>query len=246
MTSLKQIAANRQNASKSTGPRTDEGKYRSRCNSVRHGLSAETVIGKLEDVEDYKAFEASITADYDVQSAVERELVLRLAGLLWRLRRATTIETGLFEIQAQHLSEVTVAYSVLTQPAFQPDHATSASSAIGDMETADPRNPNMIEPAVNPSVELARSFLRLANLPNCVLDRLSRYEAALWRQVGQILVALDALDRCNPQERSGLLRIVSRKRASCSVRSMRLSSQSRMVLRSPAICRRWWRPSPRQ
>jgi hypothetical protein len=99
MTSLRQIAANR-SASKSTGPRTDKGRHRSCCNAVHHGLSAETIIGKLEDVEDYKAFEASITADYDVQSAVEREWVLRLAGLLSRLRRATTIETGLFEIQA--------------------------------------------------------------------------------------------------------------------------------------------------
>ena len=35
------------------------------------------------------AFETAITANYDAQSAVERELVLRLASLLWRLRRAT-------------------------------------------------------------------------------------------------------------------------------------------------------------
>ena len=106
MTSFRQIAANRRNASKSTGPTTDEGKQRSRCNAVRHGLTAETVIGALEDAEDYRAFEAAITADYDAQSAVERELVLRLASLLWRLRRATTMETGLFEIQADHLSEL--------------------------------------------------------------------------------------------------------------------------------------------
>jgi hypothetical protein len=66
-------------------------------------LTAETVIGALEDAEDYQAFEAAIIADYDAQSAVERELVLRLAGLSWRLRRATTMETGLFEIQADHL-----------------------------------------------------------------------------------------------------------------------------------------------
>ena len=64
------------------------------------------MIGALEDAENYKAFEAAITADYDAQSAVERELVLRLASLLWRLHRATTIETGLFEIQANHLTEV--------------------------------------------------------------------------------------------------------------------------------------------
>ena len=61
------------------------------------------MIGALEDAEDYKAFEAAIIADYDAQSAVERELVLRLASLLWRLRRATTMETGLFEIQADYL-----------------------------------------------------------------------------------------------------------------------------------------------
>src|ERR1700684_4175660 len=103
MTSFRQIEANRRNALKSTGPITEEGKQRSRCNAVRHGLTAETVIGALEDTEDYKAFEAAVIADYDAQSAVERELVLRLASLLWRLRRATTMETGLLEIQADSL-----------------------------------------------------------------------------------------------------------------------------------------------
>jgi hypothetical protein len=43
--------------------------------------------------------------------------------------------------------------------------------------------------------------LRLANLPNFALDRLSRYEGTLWRQAGQILYALAALDRPKPQER---------------------------------------------
>ena len=100
MTSFRQIDANRSNAGKSTGPTTEGGKQRSRCNAIRHGLTAETVIGALEDAEDYKAFEAAITADYDASSAVERELVLRLASLLWRLRRATAMETGLLEIQA--------------------------------------------------------------------------------------------------------------------------------------------------
>ena len=44
-----------------------------------------------------------MTADFDAQSAVERELVLRLASLLWRLRRVTAIEAGLFKEQARQL-----------------------------------------------------------------------------------------------------------------------------------------------
>src|SRR5262249_59413532 len=91
------------NARLSTGPVTEEGKRKSRQNALRHGLTAETVIDALEDADDYAAFEMAVTADYDAQSVVERELVLRLASLLWRLRRATAIESGLFKIQAQHL-----------------------------------------------------------------------------------------------------------------------------------------------
>jgi len=55
------------------------------------------VISDLEDSEDYQAFEEAVTAGYDAQLAVQRELVLRLASILWRLRRATGIETALFE-----------------------------------------------------------------------------------------------------------------------------------------------------
>jgi hypothetical protein len=105
VTSFQQFEANRRNALRSTGPKTDDGKRRSRVNAVRHGLTAETVIGSLEDAEDYKAFEATIITDYCPETAVARELVLRLASLLWRLRRATAIETDLFEIQAEALRE---------------------------------------------------------------------------------------------------------------------------------------------
>src|SRR5438128_5677701 len=134
MTSFKQVEANRRNARRSTGPVTAQGKERSRCNAVRHGLTAETVIGALEDAEDYKAFEAAVTADYDAQSAVERALVLRLASLLWRLRRATTMETGLFGIQAEHLRDFRQAHQLHPQQrqTFYAMFGQSISSKLED------------------------------------------------------------------------------------------------------------------
>jgi hypothetical protein len=205
MTSFKQIEANRRNARKSTGPITEEGKQRTRCNAVRHGLTAETVIGLLEDAEDYKAFETAIIADYDAQSAVERELVLRLASLLWRLRRATAIETGLFEIQAENPSELGKNHQVsltsreVVYALFQRSEAVSSG---GDSVS---RRVRAAEASIVPAAHLARCFLRLADLPNFALDRLSRHEATLWRQVGQVLLTLDALDRHKPQERKSSL-----------------------------------------
>ena len=200
MTSFKQVEANRRNARKSTGPVTDEGKLQSRCNAVRHGLTAETVIGALEDAEDYRAFEAAVTADYDAQSAVERELVLRLASLLWRLRRATTIETGLFEIEAEHLNEAGRSHHV-SPASREVVRALFGSQASVSSTDSPPSYGVKVEPSVDAAAKLTRCYLRLANLPNFALDRLSRYEATLWRQVGQVLFSLDALDRRKPQER---------------------------------------------
>ena len=100
MASDKQIIANRQNARHSTDPRTKSGKRRSRRNAIRHGLTAETVIDILEDPADYRAFERAIKSDYSPQTAIEGQLVTRLASLPWRLRRAVTIESGLLSIQA--------------------------------------------------------------------------------------------------------------------------------------------------
>ncbi len=180
-------------------------------------------IGALEDAEDYKTFEAAIIADYDAQSAVERELVLRLASLLWRLRRATTMETGLFEIQAEHLSglrqarqlhpdsrEVDVYAMFGRADLVSFDRDPASLGAANDTAAV----PNSGPKSVDPAADLARCFLRLANLPNCALDRLSRYEAALWRQASQILFALDTLDRRKPQERRRRFPVGSRQELS--------------------------------
>jgi hypothetical protein len=210
MTSFRQIEANRGNARLSTGPVTEEGKRRSRQNAVRHGLTAETVIDALEDAEDYAAFEMAVTADYEAQSAVERELVLRLASLLWRLRRATAIESGLFRIQAKHLLQFRQSrrnHSMrqeIIDSMYRDAVPTDETMQNNDGEPADHRgagSPSIVT-AADQSDDLTRAFVRLCNLPSYPLDRLSRYEAALWRQACQILFTLRCLQR-KPWERTG-------------------------------------------
>ena len=180
MTTIKQIEANRLNALKSTGPRTEEGKRRSRCNAIRHGLTAETVIVGLEDPEDYESFEATIIADYDPTTAVERELVLRLASVLWRLRRATGIETALFQ-------------SAVKQP-IQLEPKVISGTAMDLMRS-------QVLPHNKSTRQIAESFLRLNETPSGPIARLSRYEHMLWRQARQILVTLKSLRRRPRSER---------------------------------------------
>jgi hypothetical protein len=200
MTSFRQFEANRRNARSSTGPNTDEGKRRSRRNAVRHGLCAETVIEIVEDVADYKGFESAIIADYDAHTAVERELVLRLASLLWRIRRATSIETDLMRVQAEILRDrrsfensgrPPIRYPVLEDRA--PAHKNSnddASSANRDGYNCHPAHNSLA-----PSRDQTYCFQRLTNLDNGALDRLGRYETALWRQIVQTLLVLHPLRR---------------------------------------------------
>ena len=171
MTSLRQIESNRRNAQKSTGPKTSNGKARSSQNAVRHGLTSETVIGPLEDPADYQAFELAVTAGYDAETAVERELVLRLASLLWRLRRATSVETGLLAIQCE------------ASTAAEPALAGEVCEVIEIFQSG--RDPS--------GCELARCFLRLADLDNGIFEQLGRYETALWRQVRQTIFTLQHL-----------------------------------------------------
>ena len=209
MTSFRQIEANRRNARLSTGPVTEDGKKRSRQNALRHGLTAETVIDALEDAADYAAFEMAVTADYDAQSVVERELVLRLASLLWRLRRATIIESGLFTSQARHLLQfqrLPQTYGKRQQDVervyrnavlSEGEMGQHEDEPIGNVETGS----ESAQDLTDQSDDLTRAFVRLTNLPTCPLDRLSRYEGTLWRQACQILFTLQFLNRRRPWEK---------------------------------------------
>ena len=96
MTSEAKRAANRRNAEKSTGPKTERGKALSAQNALRHGLRARTVISFDESEPDFLAFHADIRADFEPADAVEEHLVERIAMCAWRLRRLYRVEAEMF------------------------------------------------------------------------------------------------------------------------------------------------------
>jgi hypothetical protein len=88
MTTLAKIAANRQNAMKSTGPRTAAGKAAAGANAIAHGLRSAAPVIPGEDPADWEAYRAGVVAALAPAGTLEAELADRVASLSWRLRRA--------------------------------------------------------------------------------------------------------------------------------------------------------------
>jgi len=91
MSTKAQIKANQQNAQKSTGPQTDQGKATVSQNAIKHGLFTDSVI-KGENQADYEAFHDNFLAELFPVGMVETMLAERLISLWWRLRRAERMQ----------------------------------------------------------------------------------------------------------------------------------------------------------
>ena len=93
-----QLAANRENAQHSTGPRTPEGKQRSSLNAVRHGLTSQVVVLPHEDMEAYLALHKETVKFWNPKGIHEQRLVQRLIDTDWRLNRCPSLEHSLFAL----------------------------------------------------------------------------------------------------------------------------------------------------
>src|SRR6516162_2517038 len=169
---------------------------RSRRCAWRDGLADQTVVRTLEDVRSYRAFERALIRSIDPRTAIELALVHRLANLLWRLRRASAIETGLFETQGEFLLA-----QRQSSARGQPGAVQSAARLNGGKmpgsngpheAPASDREP--LSTAMRPPLEpgsksraITQRFLHLSNLDPNLFDRVVRYEARLWRQAAQTI-----------------------------------------------------------
>ena len=98
MLSEKQLAANRANAQRSTGPQSIEGKNRSKLNAIRHNLTGQVAALTEPDRIAFDAFSQDLIRDLEPRGAMELQLAQRIASDSWRLNRASAVEDNLYAL----------------------------------------------------------------------------------------------------------------------------------------------------
>src|SRR5262245_24135275 len=149
---------------------------KSRRRGWRAGLASHTVVENLEDPRCYRSFERAIVDSFGPRTVIELELIHRLASLLWRLRRASAIERGLFGMQDVQ----------------QTGRPPALPSGI---------KPNVARANWSANDAIAQRFLGLCRLDSALLERAGAYEMRLWRQAAQTIWLLDAIRRPPPAVR---------------------------------------------
>jgi hypothetical protein len=204
MTSEKKIKANRQNALKSTGPKTPEGKDAVRLNALKHGLLSQQVLLPGEDAEALRELGESLRAELQPEGAMEEFLVYRVTAACWRLLRASRVEVGIFARErSEELAEreEREARRYESSP-LEEMAAASKGTTITDKdkhEEALSRAQQMRSEQESEIVTLGRAFVRDASKNNAFF-KLSRHETSLERQFYK---ALHELDRRQAARRSG-------------------------------------------
>ena len=107
------LTANRANAQKSTGPRTDAAKAKTRYNAVRNALTGQTILMPTDDAIRYQSHCASYHQELKPVGAFEATLVQAIADHDWRLARIPVLEASFYALGALELADDTIPLHLL-------------------------------------------------------------------------------------------------------------------------------------
>jgi hypothetical protein len=210
-----QVAANRRNAKKSTGPRTTEGKEKSSMNAMKTGLSAPgvRVVLPTEDLEEFEAFRDGLFAALEPVGALEERLATEVIECSWRLRRASNIEQG---ILAHGVADADEHFLGGNKRRFEITNADLTAARLRDsriphpdevVEITDELLHEHLEMLIDEVLSakrteegrLAAGFIEDAAGPNA-LAKLTRYETAIFRRRNQALAMLTTIQAARSAE----------------------------------------------
>ena len=176
MTKLKivsnnKVRANRDNAKKSTGPKTLSGKEKVSGNALSHGLTAEKHVIIGESIDEFNTFKDSMFKVYEPNGAYEEEIFIKLVELLWRLRRVGVIETGIFGNEILEFDADTYKPKASTE-------ITHSDFKEGDQNKV-LKNQSLIGVAFTRDSNAGSSLLKLNTIEGRLISRVQLYEDLL-------------------------------------------------------------------
>ena len=207
MSSDQQIAANRLNAQKSTGPRTADGRARVGSNALKHGLTGKQVVLPGEDPAEFDAFRSDLIADLAPRGALEEIFAEKIVADGWRFRRALHLVAALYprEERQKALSAASAEVSSC-ETSFMQEMTESAYSGYKSEVRPDRREAHQAAAAklrelqaepVAPLVSLMSLLERLQP----TLSNLEQYENTLFRSLTRTLHELQRLQAAKAGER---------------------------------------------
>ena len=168
--SSNKVRANREDAKKSTGPRTVSGKEKVSGNALTHGLTAEkhVIIGSIKE---FNTFKDSMFNVYEPFGAYEEEIFIKLVELLWRLRRVGVIETGIYG------NEI-LEFDADTYKPRASDKITHSDFKEGDQNKV-LKNQSLIGVAFTRDSNAGSSLLKLNTIEGRLISRVQLFEDLL-------------------------------------------------------------------
>lgn len=148
----KQLAANRRNALKSTGPRTLPGKQRSKLNALKSGIFSQALLLKGEDSRAHSSLLRGLIEDLMPQGTLEVTLVETLAMIIWRKRRFLHAERA----EIGRVVESEGFYSRVTQASERWDLVRAAGTSGGMLRNSS--NPFVIRESIE-TLKICRNLL---------------------------------------------------------------------------------------
>jgi hypothetical protein len=170
MTSLAQIHANRLNALKSTGPRSELGKRRSSQNATTHGFYSQVSVIRGESESEFVEFQDAMMSSLAPRGALQVVLASKIVHLAWVLRRLPELQRRVIESLADWSED--------------DDRFENSNPDHDDCEEQD---------IPEPLTELAEAFAR--EKVECGYEKLERHECRLLRAMLGLLKHLKRLQQ---------------------------------------------------
>ncbi len=169
----RKIRANRENAKKSTGPVTFEGKQKVSGNAITHALTAERLVIIGENLEEFNAFKESMLKIYEPVGAYEEEIFIKIVEIKWKLRRVTSIETGIFG------NEILEFDADSSKPKFS--DKILGNTFTKNHQNSVNKNQSLIGVAFTKDSNAGSALLKLNTIEGRLISRSQMYEDLLFR-----------------------------------------------------------------